>query len=346
MIEVRTLVKANIPLSVRQIPKMVDSGKLCFENSVQRGYEWDKNRQSLLIMSLLQGYPTPPVFARRGDGTVYDMLDGKQRLLTIQRFVTNQFQLVNVPMLEVIEDGEEVQIDLNGSTYADLHPDIRATLDAASIVLYYYDDITEDETCEIFFRLNNMKPVSTSCITRVRAASKGVIKELGQHPIFKLALTEKALTNYTNEDMVIKAAYLMAGHDNLETKNIREWIANNEIDRKLQNKVYSAMSRLETVAKKLSTEEENKKTVKKILTKTHFLSLLPIIDKATDDKVKDDVLTDWINKFFGVDNKTSISSKYNDACGSGSAKKEAVTTRQNELEKSYNKAIEKVTEAA
>lgn len=339
MIEVRTLVKANIPLSVRQIPKMVDSGKLCFENSVQRGYEWDKNRQSLLIMSLLQGYPTPPVFARRGDGTVYDMLDGKQRLLTIQRFVTNQFQLTNVPMLDVIEDGEEVQVDLNGSTYADLHPDIKAVLDTASVVLYYYDDITEDETCEIFFRLNNMKPVSTSCITRVRAASKGIIKELGQHPIFKLALSEKALMNYTNEDMAIKAAYLLSGHDNLETKNVREWVTENEIDKKLQNKVYCAMSRLETAARKLGEDEDNKATVKKILTKTHFLSLLPLMDKANDEKIKDEVIADFLLKFFKVDNKTSISSKYNEACGSGCAKKETVTTRYSELERYLNKTI-------
>lgn len=338
--------KANITWSVKQVVKMIGNGKISFENSVQRGFVWNKARQSLLIHSIVTGYPIPPCFCRKGEDGIYDMLDGKQRFTTLKRFCNNEFELTGLPMITIQENGEDVLIDLNGCKYEDLPNDIKDDFDSASLTIYYFEGITDDEVAEMFFRLNNGQPVSTPCLVRVRALSKGIIRELGQHPIFQMALTDKARENYVNEDMVIKAAYLLSGHDNLETKNVQEWITDNEIDKKLQNKIYSAMSRLETVVKKLNTEEENKKTVKKILTKTHFLSLLPIIDKATDEKVKDDILADWINKFFGVDNKTSISAKYNEACGSGSAKKESVTMRYNELERSYNKTIEKVTEAA
>ena len=338
--------KANITWSVKQVVKMIGNGKISFENSVQRGFVWNKSRQSLLIHSLITNYPVPPCYCRKGEDGIYDMLDGKQRFTTLKRFCSNEFELSGLPMITIQENGEDVLVDLNGCKYEDLPNDIKDDFDSASLTIYYFEGITDEEVAEMFFRLNNGAQMSSSILTRVKALSKEAIRDLGKHSIFEMAITAKAKENYVNEDMAIKAAYLLSGHDNLETKNIQEWVTENEIDRKLQNKVYSAMGRLETVAKKLSEAEENKKTVKKILTKTHFLSLLPIIDKATDDKVKDDVLTDWINKFFGVDNKTSISSKYNDACGSGSAKKEAVTTRQNELEKSYNKAIEKVTEAA
>lgn len=332
------LSKANITWSVKQVVKMISKGTVSFENSVQRGYVWNKSRQSLLIHSLIVGFPVPPCFARKGDG-VYDMLDGKQRLTTLQRFYNNQFPLSGLPMVTVVEDGEEVLIDLNGCKYEDLPNDIKDELDTASLTIYYFDGITEEEVAEMFFRLNYGMVMNSAILTRVKALSKEAIKELGQHPVFELALSAKARENYTNEDIVIKAAYLLSGHDNLETKNVQEWVTENEIDKKLQNKIYCAMSRLETAARKLGEDEDNKATVKKILTKTHFLSLLPLMDKANDEKIKDEVIADFLLKFFKVDNKTSISSKYNEACGSGCAKKETVTTRYSELERYLNKTI-------
>lgn len=332
------LSKANITWSVKQVVKMISKGTVSFENSVQRGYVWNKSRQSLLIHSLIVGFPVPPCFARKGDG-VYDMLDGKQRLTTLQRFYNNEFALTGLPMITVQEDGEEVLIDLNGCKYEDLPNDIKDELDSTSLTIYYFDGITEEEVAEMFFRLNNGAAMNSAILTRVKALSKEAIKELGQHNVFKFALSTKAKENYTNEDMVIKAAYLLSGHDNLETKNIQEWISENKIDTKLQNKIYCALSRLETIVTTLNQEEENKKIVKKILTKTHFLSLLPILDKANEDKVKDAELVAWVSKFYAPEDKCSTSYKYNEACGSGSAKKEAVTTRYSELEKSYNKSF-------
>ena len=333
------LSKANISWSVKQVVKMINNGKISFENSVQRGYVWNKSRQSLLIHSLVAGYPVPPCFARKGEDGVYDMLDGKQRFTTLKRFFNNEFTLEGLPFTTMLINGEEVEVDLNGYKYEDLPNDVKDELDSTTLTIYYYEGITDEEVAELFFRLNNGAPMNSQILTRVKALSKEAISELGQHPIFELALSAKAKENYTNEDMVIKAAYLLSGHDNLETKNIQEWISENEIDTKLHNKIYSALSRLETAVRKLNMEEENKKTVKKILTKTHFLSLLPLMDKATEEKVKDDVVADFLLKFYGTDNKTSISSKYNDACGSGSAKKEAVTTRYSELERHYNKCV-------
>ncbi len=333
------LTKANISWSVKQIVKMINNGKISFENSVQRGYVWNKSRQSLLISSLILNYPVPPIYAKKGEDGIYDMLDGKQRLTTIKKFLNNEFALEGLPFITAVINGEEIEIDLNGYKYEDLPNDIRDDLDSVTLTIYYYDSITDDEVAEMFFRLNYGVPMSATNLTRVRALSKAIITELGNHSIFSQALTKKALEAYTNEDMVIKAAYLMSDHDNLETKNIQTWISETELDSKLKNKIYCSLSRLETVARNLG--DDNKKVIKKILTKTHFLSLLPFMDKSIEDKIKDDDLVAWVLKFYGVEDKTSVSYKYNEACGSGSAKKEAVTTRYSELEKSYNKFFQK-----
>lgn len=70
------LKKVNIQWSGKQLFKKVMSGDVLFDCTVQRGYVWDTSRKSLLIHSMIEGYPVPAVFfARREDGK-FDALDG------------------------------------------------------------------------------------------------------------------------------------------------------------------------------------------------------------------------------------------------------------------------------
>lgn len=337
------LKKAAITWSAKQIVKMIRNKSIKFDNSVQRGYVWDKKRASLLISSLLMNYPIPPVFAAKSEDGKYDMLDGKQRMNAIRKFYDGEYALVGVPPVVINTNGVEMEIDINGMKYENFDEDLRDELDSATLTIYYFDGITEEEINEMFFRLNNCVPMNQITLTRVRAKSKGIIKELGQNELFTYSLSAKALESYTNEDIVIKALYVLSGADNLQTKNIREWIAETEIEEKFAVDLGVAFTRLAIIAKEI--EKEDKKLAKKIVTKTHLLSLIPFIKKATDDKMKDKNLENWLKSFYGIANKTSVSSAYNDACGSGSSKKEAVTTRYRELEKSYNKFLEEMEES-
>jgi uncharacterized protein with ParB-like and HNH nuclease domain len=78
--------KANIQWPAKQLTKMIERGTINFDNAVQRGYVWDNNRKSLLIHSMIEGYPIPAFYAAKNDNG-YDMLDGKQRLNTIARIM-------------------------------------------------------------------------------------------------------------------------------------------------------------------------------------------------------------------------------------------------------------------
>ena len=71
--------KANITWTIKQIARMNELGKFRFDNVYQRSLVWEKMRKSGLIHSLIEGYPVPPLYARRVDGKTYDFLDGKQR---------------------------------------------------------------------------------------------------------------------------------------------------------------------------------------------------------------------------------------------------------------------------
>ena len=329
-----TLQRANINWSAKQVTKMANNGALVFDNIIQRSYVWEAARKSNLIHSMIEGYPIPPFYARRIDGKKYDFLDGKQRMTTINKFYNNEFELVDVPGIEYEINGQVMEMDINGCKYENLPEEVRDELDSTSLTVYYFDDITEEEVADMFFRLNNGKPCSSSVTTRVRALSKDKIKELGQHRLFQMALTKKALENYTNEDIVIKALYIYNGGDNLETKNIREWISETEITKTMVTDLSCIFGRIADVAEAV---KEDKKLAKKILTKTHMLSLIPMIEQSREDKMKNEDLVKWISNFYGKTDEASNSVAYNKACSNGANKVAAVTTRFSELEKSYNK---------
>lgn len=332
------LKKANISWSVKQVVKMIRNGNIKFDNAVQRGFEWDKKHSSLLVNSCLLGYPIPAFYALKGKDGKYDMLDGKQRMTSLFKFYQNEFELIDTPMVTTMAGDVEMEVDLNGMKYDDLDEEIRDTLDSTMLTVYYFDDITDDEINEMFFRLNNGVKMSQITLTRVKAKSKDIIRELGQNDLFKMALTEKALASYTNEDIAIKALYVLSGADNLETKNVRKWISETEIEEKFAIELACCFDRIKVAAETI--QKTDKKTAKKILTKTHMLSLIPFIQRSRKDKVKDKELVEWLKSFYGVEDKASKSYKYNEACSTGCNKKEAVTTRYSELEKSYNKMMD------
>jgi len=63
------LKKANIDWTAKQLNKLAQKGLIQFDNAIQRGYVWDVKRKSLLIHSMLVGYPIPPFYAaKNGEG--------------------------------------------------------------------------------------------------------------------------------------------------------------------------------------------------------------------------------------------------------------------------------------
>lgn len=330
--------KASITWNVKQIVKMIKNNNISFDNAVQRGYEWDVKRASLFIHSLITGYPVPPFFAVRGKDKVYDMLDGKQRMTTLLRFYNGDFALRDVPPINYTIDGQEMEMYIDDCKYENLPEEVRDELDSTSLTVYYFDSITEDEVAEMFYRLNNGKSVSNGTLMRVRAKSKDKLKEIGQHSLFQKALTKKALEAYVNEELVIRALYILDGGDNLENKNLKAWISGTDITDKMATDLGVCLTRLQKAVETI--EKTDKKVAKKLVTKVHMISLLPCINRSRFDKVKDADLVEFLKSFYGT-GKTSISSKYNEACETGINKTEATKVRLEELEKYYNKTFNK-----
>ena len=192
----------------------------------------------------------------------------------------------------------------------------------------------DEEITEMFFRLNNGKALSAVELTRVRAKSMSVIKEIGQHEIFGSALTEKALEKYTNEDIVIKT-YVILHEDepSMETKYIRPLMESMEITNTDKEQIWKIYDRILAMHKLIA----DKKVAKRILVRTHLITMVPVIWKSIRDGKTDQQIAEWAAEFFNGKRSATISLAYNMSAGSGSAKKESVRKRLEEITDNYNK---------
>ena len=336
------LKKANISWNARQLSKMIDKGSITFDNAVQRGLVWDDERKSLLIHSMLTGYPIPAIYATKdSESKNYSVLDGKQRSNAIHDFLKGKFTLTGIPEV-TLEDGTEV--DINGMYFSGLDEEMQDALSNYSLTIYYFEDITEDETSEMFYRLNFGKPLSAIELSRSKAKDLKTIQAIGKHELFTTSLTEKAFERYTHEDMVIKS-YIMLTSDApcLDTKAVRpimETAVFTDDDIHLLNAVYDRI--LNTYKTIISDNSEetgklSKRIAKRLITRTHMLSILPIVKRSLDENVSDEMFTNWVKNFFCGTKSVTKYNDYNTRCTAGSGHAENIKVRMDVIRKDYEK---------
>lgn len=336
------LKKANISWNARQLSKMISKGTITFDNAVQRDFVWDDERKSLLIHSMLEGYPIPPMYAAKDSETKnYSMLDGKQRSNAINDFLNGKFTLKNVPEV-TLEDGTEV--DINGMFFSGLDEEMQDTLSNYSLTIYYFEDITDEQVAELFYRLNNGKALSNIEHIRCTSHSLNTIQKLGSHELFTTSLTEKAFKKYVHEELVIKS-YIMLTFDKpcLDKKVVNPTMQNavlTDEDVNLINSVYDRiLNTYKTIIADDSTEtgKISKRIAKRVITRTHMLSIMPIVKRSLEENVSDEVFTNWAKNFFCGTKSVTKYEDYNTRCTSGSSSAEVIKVRLKVIKEDYEK---------
>lgn len=122
-----------------------DSSRDIYIPAYQRKFVWSIERQSKFIESILLGLPIPFMFmADMQDGRL-EVVDGSQRLQTLDRFLSNQLILEKLKRLN----------NLNGFTFNDLPlPQQRRFKNQPIRVIVLSDKATETVRKEIFERIN------------------------------------------------------------------------------------------------------------------------------------------------------------------------------------------------
>lgn len=332
------LKRANINWNAKQLVKMIEKESIRFDNAVQRGFVWDNKRNSLLIHSMIEGYPIPPFYAAKKEG-VYDFLDGKQRSNAIHKFIRGEYALTELPSV-TLEDGTE--IDISGMTFDELPEEIQDTILSYSLTIYYFDDITDDQITEMFARLNNGKPLTAIELTRVRAKSIETIRELGKHTLFDVALSDKAINRYTNEDIVIKT-WVMLNKKNpcLDTKVLRPITEEAEFTENDIETITRVFDTILACYNYIMQLEENSKVhakiAKRLITRTHLITVTPLVRQCLDMNLSVEDLAKFFLSFFNGKKGATNYDKYNSHCTSGSGHESSVAMRLDAVNDAWKK---------
>jgi hypothetical protein len=157
--------------------------------------------------------------------------------------------------------------------------------------------------------------------------------------LFTSALTEKAINKYTNEDIVIKSwALLNVENPSFETKVIRPLIESAEITNEQAESITTAYSRILEVYTDIKSidDKESNKIAKRVITRTHLLSLVPVASKSISDNIDIEQFSEFVHSFFNGKKSASINDIYNTASGSHSASVDNVGKRISAITQAYN----------
>jgi len=317
--------RKTISWNCNQIVKMMENASIRFDSAVQRTLVWDQSRKSLLIHSLITGMPVPAFYAVRGADKVYDFLDGKQRCNAIREYVKGMYSLKDVPPV-LYDDGSEE--DINGMFFSGLSEEMQDNIKSYSLNINYFDELEEEQQEELFYRINNGKPLTQIEQSRVRCNALPQIKVLGHHPVYDF-LTDKARARYTDEDLVTKSfAILNMETPCLDTKEIRPFMEKLVINKADHDKMWKIYDNIKKMHDEM-IENEAGTPAKRLYVKTHFLSIIPFVAEHGKQ-------TEFLQHFFSGERMT-ISKKYNDNATAGVGHVPAVKARLDAIEAEWKK---------
>jgi len=306
---------SKVNLKVERLPKMERAKTLNFDLVIQRKEDiWDVYRKSMLIHSILTGFPIPPLYATK-EGRIYNIIDGKQRLTSVISFIKDEFALdKNIPDV----DGEKIA----EKTFSQLPEEFQKKILNYEFELHKLEEVTTTELEQLFFRLNNGMPLRPIETTRAILGSRVLrfIEDIAETPFFaeKINLSKKARQRFVDQELILQILLLIHHRNSgFSSKEIREFVKElrqkelrDELKSKIQNVCYYL--------------NEAFPTKQKFLRKLHipmiFIIALENQEKARLISPKE--FGKWCQHFF-----EHIPEEYVQATQSGSAKKENVQKR-------------------
>lgn len=191
-------------------------GNISFSHKLQRPInQWNTRMKSLLLHSLLVGFPVNPIYTVENSGIIYT-LDGSQRTSTCISYINNEFALSkDTPNITIIsnENGESITktYEIAGKKFKKLDEEVQTTLLACSLEFCMLTEYTDDEVKEMFKRQNTSKPVGAKLLRIVHESDEfsDAVYSLANHPFMNKLVTPTQRKNGTDKDLIIQTFMLM-----------------------------------------------------------------------------------------------------------------------------------------
>ncbi len=111
----------------------------------QRDFTWDDERKAKLIESIILGLPIPFIFVAENKNSSWEIVDGSQRVRTLQAFLTDELVLNGLNSIET----------LNGYKFSELDETRKGKiLNTALRIIVLSEETTDDVKTDMFERIN------------------------------------------------------------------------------------------------------------------------------------------------------------------------------------------------
>jgi hypothetical protein len=126
------------------VVRRIKKGRFVLDPDFQRGYVWKLDKQSRLIESVLMRFPLPVFYVAEDEEGRLVVVDGRQRLTTLQRFMENKFALQ-------LPDRPEI----DKKKFEDLDMRLQNRVEDCQLLFYIIDrGVPEKARLDIFERVN------------------------------------------------------------------------------------------------------------------------------------------------------------------------------------------------
>ena len=185
--------RKSTSLTISEFYENFTSGKYRFAVSYQRkSGVWSEDKKSFLIDSILKNYPVPAIFLRpcvdNDTGkTIYDVVDGKQRLEAIVDFIENRIALTTYFAEDDFIDDANVETasEIAGLTFSEIKkqntnfPDYIKQFWTYALNIEYLYEQKEELVATVFDRLNrNGEPLTRQELRNAKYSDSLLLKTI------------------------------------------------------------------------------------------------------------------------------------------------------------------------
>ena len=338
--------KTKLSWTVANIEKMHDEKKvLSFDHPIQRKSEqWSDTQKSLLIHSMLANYPVPNIYVLREDSQELDeknkpvfnyfVMDGKQRLTSVLSYIWGEFPLdENIPAI-IIED---VEYQIAGKYFCDLEEPVQYEIKRYKFDIIAFEECSNREIEEIFFRLNNSTPLTKSQVAKAKVGVEiaELINGLLTSKFFTVSCNfSKAQLKASDDQKVLIQSMMLLDTNNVLDFELKDFSENSilEYSESIRGTYTDKQSNILKSAIQYLTDafpEKNKQ-----LRKISIPTLVYMADIAEDKEIKPMYFRQWFEFFTEED---ELMEDYKTFCSTGSTKLEKVQGRLAVMTKSFCK---------
>lgn len=318
---------------------------LSFDHPIQRKSEqWSDTQKSLLIHSMLANYPVPNIYVLREDSQELDeknkpvfnyfVMDGKQRLTSVLSYIWGEFPLdENIPAI-IIED---VEYQIAGKYFCDLEEPVQYEIKRYKFDIIAFEECSNREIEEIFFRLNNSTPLTKSQVAKAKVGVEiaELINELLTSKFFTTSCNfSKAQLKASDDQKVLIQSMMLLDTNNVPDFELKDFSENSilEYSESIRGTYTDKQSNILKSAIQYLTDafpEKNKQ-----LRKISIPTLVYMADIAEDKEIKPMYFRQWFEFFTEED---ELMEDYKTFCSTGSTKLEKVQGRLAVMTKSFCK---------